>query len=391
MKQRKSAKTWQTTRLQNLVRHKSGRYYARAYAGSKEIWKSLRTSHYSVAQARLADFLREHRQRVASGRTADASSARLRFGDALKKHQRDQRDNPDIKPGTLHYWNQIFAALLKSWPGLAKREVRRITTAECEEWARSFRKTASPTRWNNSLAGLRHVFDVAIRAGIIHRNPAVAPDDRNTPLKRRRPNQKLPDLPTRSQFYQLVDAVEHAGGGRSRHCADFVRGLAFTGLRKNEAAHVELRDLDFEAGEVVVRGDPQTGTKNWEVRRVPMISDARALFEKIVSERTGPRLDEKVFRVREAQRAIDHACQRIGIARITHHDLRHLFATMCIESGVDIPTVAKWLGHKDGGKLALDTYGHLRREHSLAQAKRVTFAPHLEPNGDVIVFPGASG
>ena len=44
------------TRLQNLVRHKSGRYYARAFAGGKEVWKSLKTSHFSVAQARLAEF-----------------------------------------------------------------------------------------------------------------------------------------------------------------------------------------------------------------------------------------------------------------------------------------------------------------------------------------------
>jgi integrase len=59
--------------------------------------------------------------------------------------------------------------------------------------------------------------------------------------------------------------------------------------------------------------------------------------------------------------------------RITHHDLRHLFATRCIESGVDVPTVARWLGHRDGGALAMRTYGHLREEHSRAAAAKVTF------------------
>src|ERR1041385_3250571 len=53
--------------------------------------------------------------------------------------------------------------------------------------------------------------------------------------------------------------------------------------------------------------------------------------------------------------------------------LRHLFATRCIEAGVDIPTVSRWLGHVDGGALAMRTYGHLRREHSAAMAQRVTF------------------
>jgi len=31
-------KTWEKTRFQNLARHKSGSYYARAFAGGKEIW-----------------------------------------------------------------------------------------------------------------------------------------------------------------------------------------------------------------------------------------------------------------------------------------------------------------------------------------------------------------
>src|SRR5947207_1711917 len=57
VKDQKPAKAWQKTRHQNLIRHKSGRYYARAYAGGKEVWQSLKTSHLSVAQAKLAEFL----------------------------------------------------------------------------------------------------------------------------------------------------------------------------------------------------------------------------------------------------------------------------------------------------------------------------------------------
>ena len=165
----------------------------------------------------------------------------------------------------------------------------------------------------------------------------------------------------------------------SRNCADFAAGLAFTGLRKDEANALEWRDVDFDAGEIVVRGDATTGTKNWELRRVPLIPDARALFERMRADRS-KRLDAKVFAVRESQKALDRACQKVRADRITHHDLRHLFATRCIESGVDIPTVSRWLGHKDGGALAMKTYAHLRREHSIAQAAKVRFAlPTPEP------------
>jgi integrase len=123
------------------------------------------------------------------------------------------------------------------------------------------------------------------------------------------------------------------------------------------------------------------------VRRVPLIPDARALFERMRSDRASESLDTKVFRVNECQKALDHACKKVGIDRITHHDLRHLFATRCIESGVDVPTVSRWLGHKDGGALAMKTYGHLRDEHSIAQAQKVSFAPVATKQADVIAFP----
>jgi integrase len=56
--------------------------------------------------------------------------------------------------------------------------------------------------------------------------------------------------------------------------------LAFTGCRKGEANQITWRDVDFDAGEILVRGDATTGTKNWELRRVPLIPDAQALFQR---------------------------------------------------------------------------------------------------------------
>src|SRR6266403_5476572 len=95
-------KTWEKTSQQNLVRHKSGRYYARAFSNNKEIWKSLRTSHFSVAKARLAEFLREQREKRVTG-GIDDTSAKMSFGEALKIHQQHQADDVTIKPSTRHY------------------------------------------------------------------------------------------------------------------------------------------------------------------------------------------------------------------------------------------------------------------------------------------------
>jgi integrase len=374
----KSTKTWERTRLQNLIRHKSGRYYARAFAGGKEVWKSLKTSHFSVAQAKLAEFLKEHRERVSNGN--GEVSAKMTFGEAAAVHIRNLDDNVRIKPRTRDYWRECLAALQKSWPGLNDTETRKIIQADCKKWASAYAKAASPTRYNNTVAVLRHVLNVAIEAGVIYSNPAAA-------LKRAAIRGKEIALPTMDKFNALLAEMRAGHSRDSRNCADFALGLAATGMRKGEANALEWRDVDFDAGEIVVRGDAETGTKNWELRRMPLIPDAHALFERMRSQREAEPLDAKVFLVRESQKALDRACKKVDTDRITHHDLRHLFATRCIESGVDIPTVSRWLGHKDGGALAMKTYGHLRREHSIAQAQRVTFAAVATKQADVIAFP----
>lgn len=365
MKAEKTVKTWEKTRLQNLVRHKSGRYYARLYLNGKEVWKSLKTSHYSVAEARLAEAQQEHRQRRSVA--GSISNPKITFEQAAELHFQRLDQNVSIKRRTREYWREIHAAILKSWPELAKTEIRQLTNAACREWAARHAKNTSATCYNNALALLRHVITVAVENGAVFSNAADK-------LERKPVKAKTLELPTLAQFAALI-AEMRAGNGRfSEHCADFAQGLAFTGCRLGEAGRIEWRDLLFEADEIVVKGDPEEGTKNGEVRRVPMIPSARALFERMRSERHDEAANTPVFKVRECQKAINRAAEKTGMTKITHHDLRHFFATVCIESGVDIPTVSRWLGHKDGGALAMKTYGHLRREHSLAQARKVSFA-----------------
>ncbi|PYK84067.1 MAG: hypothetical protein DME40_19945 [Verrucomicrobia bacterium] len=60
-------------------------------------------------------------------------------------------------------------------------------------------------------------------------------------------------------------AEMRAGHSRdSINCADLAAGLAFTGCRVGEAREIAWRDVDFDAGEIVVRGDrgePGTGLR----------------------------------------------------------------------------------------------------------------------------------
>src|SRR6185369_1564425 len=73
----------------------------------------------------------------------------------------------------------------------------------------------------------------------------------------------------------------------------------------------------------------------------------------------------------EIRRALGTACAKAGLPHLTHHDFRHMFSTRCIESGVDVPTTARWLGHQDKGVLLSKRYFHLLDDHSRRMAKKV--------------------
>ena len=365
MKAETTVKTWEKTRLQNLVRHKSGRYYARLYLNGKEVWKSLKTDHFSVAEARLASAQKEHRERKC--KTTSASSAKMTFQQAADIHMQRLEENVSIKRRTRQYWREILKAVLKSWPELAATEIRRITNAACRDWAARYAKNTSPTVYNNSLAILRHVNAIAIENGIVYSNAAEG-------LERKPVKPKNLELPTLAQFAAFIAEMRVGHGRFSEDCADFAEGLAFIGSRLSETGRMEWRDANFATEEIRIKGDPEEATKNGEIRWVPMIPSARALLMRMRDRRPNEPEETSIFKVNECQKSMDRAAKKTGMIRITHHDLRHFFATVCIESGVDIPTVSRWLGHKDGGALAMKTYGHLRREHSVAQAQKVSFA-----------------
>ena len=41
-----------------------------------------------------------------------------------------------------------------------------------------------------------------------------------------------------------------------------------------------------------------------------------------------------------------------------------------------MPTIAKWLGHADGGVLAMKVYSNVMDEHSINQSAKLKFAAH---------------
>lgn len=299
------------------------------------------------------------------------------FGEALDEYLQTRKRDATLKPRTKAYDEQQIVALLKSWPNLRDQDIRRISKEQCEDWASRFAEAYSPSGYNHTLGILKHAFETAIDRGVRYDNPTKN-------IKRQAERPKKLTLPTKDEFAGFIREIENGGSGKSRPCADLVRFLAFGGFRKMEAAHVTWADISFESNKIHVSGDPTHGTKNGETRPVPMLPEMRELLLRLKSERPNANPHDAVMAVRECQNAMNRAAKIVGMKRITHHDLRHLFATTCIESGVDIPTTARWLGHKDGGALAMKTYGHLRDEHSVAMAQKVSFVKKVVASEPVL-------
>ena len=62
--------------------------------------------------------------------------------------------------------------------------------------------------------------------------------------------------------------------------------------------------------------------------------------------------------------------QDAGLEHIRFHDLRHTFATMALQNGVDVKTVSSMLGHYDAG-FTLRTYTHATRQMQEQAAEKM--------------------
>jgi integrase len=356
---------WQKTKVQFLLKNSdSGVYYARLYRDGKEIWKSLKTDVFSVAQARLAVEAKAVQQAVKANATVESGRATVET--IAKAYMDGVRLDASLKKSSVHYRQQCVSAIIKSWPELSTLAPKSVTESQCAEWSARFASKYSGTRYNNAVDTLRAIFAKAIEHGLIYRNPAEN-------ISKRTPSRKHLELPGREEFASIVSSVRSTGAWCQTQCGDLIEFLAYSGCRIDEARNVKWTDIEPDA--IWIRGG-ETGTKNRDSRQLPIIGPMRILLDDLRANPRYVRDDSRkgyVLAIKECQKALDSACTDLEIKRITHHDLRHLFATRCIESGVDIPTVSRWLGHKDGGALAMRIYGHLRDEHSQAMAAKVSF------------------
>ncbi len=342
-------------KVPNLLQYvNTGTYFARVKIKGKTIRQSLETDVFTTAKLKLPDKLKAFRKPQPIVGT---------FAEARQLYEADLENDYTLAEKSRLYRKGRIAALLRTWPELDESKLNKISGTTCKEWAKRFAEKFEEQNFNNTLGTLRMIL---ARGGLRHDdNPAFK-------IKRLGVKPKQLQLPEPDIFLQLLDIIATSGAGQAQHCADLARFLAFSGCRISEARQVTWADVDWTRGEIKIHNAKRSRTSHAnELRFVPIIPPMLELLKRLNQSKR--LLSDRVCILGECAKSLTRACKLVGIFRLTHHDLRHLFATRCIEAGVDIPTVSRWLGHSDGGALAMKVYGHLRREHSISMAQRVTF------------------
>lgn len=250
------------------------------------------------------------------------------------------------KPRSVDFNKEVVKFIRDRWPEAMGRSVEQVTEEECLAFAESVAHY-SASRYNGVVSALRSAIPAA----------AVLP--------RKNPPHLDHNIPTPEELNRYLAALDTAQRG---HSGLVVRFLVHTGMRITEACLLKWSDVYED--HVMARAET---TKSGKPRAIPFIKGTREVLKALKKVSRGG----MVLPQRECKIAFKYASALTGLPRYSHHTFRHYFATRCILCGVDIPTVAKWLGHQDNGVLLLKTYCHLLDEHSVAMAERVKLGATL--------------
>ena len=144
-----------------------------------------------------------------------------------------------------------------------------------------------------------------------------------------------------------------------------------TGLRRGELLGLKWKDVDFANG--TIRVQRQVARINGEIVEAPLKTknsyrtvtigpDAVGILkeqkEKTEDEYVFPSPNGGPISPDSVNHMLHRVLKRAGLPQVRFHDLRHTFATLALQNGVDIKTVSGMLGHYSAG-FTLDTYTHV--------------------------------
>ncbi|MDE6590130.1 MAG: site-specific integrase, partial [Oscillospiraceae bacterium] len=291
---------------------------------------------------------------------------------------------PAVKDSTAEYYRSYIEHHIA--PNIGKIKLEKLTTLDLQKFYNKEKKGGRVEKYagmeDRSLSArtvrglhamLRTALDQAVKERLIPYNPAIGC---RLPPKEKKEMQILP--PEKIGAY-LSAAEEHGV------LPMFYLELT-TGLRRGELTALLWTDLDVESRTLTV--SKSAGRLKGEVR-VTQPKTANSIRTIILPKETVDLLVQehakhpdnpvmfpspvtgKMYGPDCVGRLHKTLMRKAGLTEnVTLHGLRHTYATLAIQNGVDVKTVSKILGHYSAG-FTLDTYTHVTGEMQKEAADRM--------------------
>jgi integrase len=248
---------------------------------------------------------------------------------------------PNVKPNTLYTLEVAVRVHIKpNLPDMALNLVSGLTLQK-------FLTTISdkPRTRKTVYDVLNGAFRSAVELKLISDNPIQAV---KIPVHQRERGKTL-TVAERSAFFKAV---------KGHWLENLFLFLIYTGARRNEALSLNRSDVDFKNNLLHIRG---TKTEKSD-RTIPLFKRVEKLLLSVKPDKAGYYFP---FRPDTATRCFKKLCP---IHKL--HDLRHTFATICLETGIPLKVVQEWLGHSEISTTA-DIYSHVTHEQNRLEADKI--------------------
>lgn len=264
---------------------------------------------------------------------------------------------------TNYDYQQLWESRIQ--PTWGHYPVKSIAPTDLAKWFADLQNEYKPTTVRKILTIFSQVLDWAVTDRRIEENPLkrVKETSRGPLVKNRITTQDKVVL-THQQVTALAEAVP-------AHYKDFILFLAYTGLRFGEATALQIRDVNLLKKRLHVKrswsyvgGQLIEGkTKNSQDREVPIPELLIASVESRVNAANSPSdllfKSVKGLAIRNEsfrRKVFVPALNNCGVEDFTIHGLRHTYAALAVQAGVNPKTLQKAMGHSDI-RLTMDIYG----------------------------------
>ncbi len=236
---------------------------------------------------------------------------------------------------------------------------------------------------NLEVTVLRNVLNKAIDDKLLNRLPT----ENLRPLKKQTTKRALV---TADQIENLCKSAlepqqdeatqETTRRANGEQLADYLKLLAYSGARRTEALQIKWSHVDWKNRQLGIGSEG--ATKNGEWRVVDFNPKLEAHLKDMLARKApdsewmfpSPRRGETDRPAKTFVESLRLVRKSAKLSKFGFHDCRHFFISMCVMSGIDFMTIARWVGHRDGGILIGKVYGHLSNEHAQRQASKLNFA-----------------